>query len=423
MLKEDAKSSAWKQFLLHIHPPKLPKNSMKLTRTYGLGGISALLFVVLALTGLLLRFKYMPTIEQAYYSIVQLQDFELFGRLLRNVHYWAANLLIITAVLHLMRVLLTNSIYYERAKNWRYGLVLLLLLLLFSFTGYLLTWDQLSYWAVTIMLSLVEYIPWLGEHLAQWIKGGEHIGQQTLLSFYSLHTGALPSLFVCLMMIHFYLVRKAKGVSYTLAEGEQPSYVKSYPDLVRIELLAALGTLALLLLLSILFDAPLRDMANPEITPNPSKAPWYFIGLQELLLHFHPLLVLCLPLVALFLLFQLPRWACPEDRVGLWFDGKENQTTWLRCSLLAALWTCLLVFADELIRRSAQLDTAGWYGVLLFAVYLLPLLFLWLRKQKKQSANTPFLLMNFCFIMTSYCTFSLIAYFLRGEGMKLFFMQ
>ncbi|MFV0522069.1 MAG: cytochrome b N-terminal domain-containing protein [Mangrovibacterium sp.] len=420
MQRDTKEQPSWMKFILHIHPPKLAKKSMAINRTYGLGGIAALLFVVLAVTGVFLRFKYMPTVDEAYYSIVRLQDYFVFGRLLRNMHYWAANFMILVVVLHLLRVLFSNAIYYERAGNWRYGIVMLVFTFLFAFTGYLLTWDQLSYWAVTIMLSLVEYIPVVGATLAEWIKGGEHIGQQTLLTFYSLHTGVLPFLMLCLMMVHFYLVRKAKGVAYTLAEDEPDEKVRAYPDLVRVEALAALGVFVVLLVLSLFFNAPLKDMANPDITPNPSKAPWYFIGLQEMLLHFHPLIVLSIPILTLYALFRMPVWRCAKDKVGLWFNGDENKTAVFRYIGIAVIWTAFIALGDDVLRSRAHLDTSGWYGVLLFFVYLLPLAFVFWKRRNGEKASL--VLIFFTFISVSYIVLSIIAFFLRGEGMTLFFL-
>ncbi|MFV0365048.1 MAG: cytochrome b N-terminal domain-containing protein [Mangrovibacterium sp.] len=410
--------SSLMKFILHIHPPKLSKKSMAVNRTYGLGGISALLFIVLAVTGVFLRFKYVPTIDDAYYSIVRMQETEVFGRLLRNLHYWSSNLMILVVVLHLVRVVFSNALYYERAKNWRYGIIMLLFTFIFAFTGYLLTWDQLSYWAVTIMLSLVEYIPQIGVPLSQWIKGGEHIGQQTLITFYSLHTGLLPFLMICLMMVHFYLVRKAKGVAYTLDEGETDERVQAYPDLVRVEALAALIIFVVLMVLSICFNAPLKEMANPEITPNPSKAPWYFIGLQEMLLHFHPLLVLCTPIVVLWGMFKMPVWKCAKEKVGLWFNGKENKSSIYYYMIASVVWTLVLAVGDDILRAQAHLDTSSWYGVLLFIVYLLPLVGIFWKRRKEEKALL--VLIGFSFLSMSYVVFSTIAFFFRGEGMALF---
>ncbi len=420
MPKKTNEQSAWMKFVLHIHPPKLAKQSLNFTRTFGLGGISALLFVVLGLTGALLRFKYVPSIDGAYHSIIAIENSFVFGRLLRNLHYWSANLMILVVVLHLLRVFFSNSIFYERAKNWQYGILMLILTLAFAFTGYLLTWDQLSYWAVTIMFSLIEYIPWVGKDLSIWIMGGEEIGQQALLSFYTLHTGVLPLFFIILMMIHFYLVRAAKGITYTLKPKEEKELVPSTPNLIRIEATAALFVFVLLLVLSTLFDAPLKEMANPELTPNPSKAPWYFIGLQEALLHFHPLIVILIPIIALFGLIRMPKIACSKDKVGIWFGGEENKKDLLIWSVFGLVWSFLIAIVDDVLRITAQLNTESWYGVLIFVIYLSPLVLIYLKSRKKNISL--FIMSMFCFLSTGYIAFSIIAYALRGEGMKLIFL-
>ncbi len=408
------------KFILHIHPPRLSKNSIKPTHTFGLGGITALLFIILLVTGIMLRFKYVPSIEEAYNSILDIENTFVFGRLLRNLHYWSANLMILVCFLHLVRVLFSNSIYYNRASNWRYGIVLMLFILVFAFTGYLLSWDQLSYWAVTIMLSLVEYIPFVGGSIATWIKGGTEIGQQTLLTFYTLHTGLLPMLFAVLMMVHFYLVRKSGGVTYSLSENEVDEKVSSYPNLVRIEAVAALATFVVLLLLSIFFNAPLKDMANPEITPNPSKAPWYFIGLQEMLLHFHPLIVIVAPILVIWFLLKMPDYNCSEKKVGMWFNGSENIHAIIVVAILSLVWTVIIAFGDDILRASTQLNTQGIYGIILFVIYLIPIIYVLIKHKRKERASLS--LIVFTFVAISYITLSLVAYFLRGEGMTLIFM-
>ncbi|MCK4289047.1 MAG: cytochrome b N-terminal domain-containing protein, partial [Bacteroidales bacterium] len=210
---KENKHSIFTNFLLHLHPKTVNEQALKYTRTFGLGGINALLFIILAFTGLLLRFSYVPIPENAYDSITSLQNNTLFGSLLRNIHHWSAMLMVITAFLHLLRVFYSQSIFYERKKNWHYGLILFVLVLFFNFTGYLLPWDQLSYWAVTIMTNIVEYIPLIGSYLANIIRGGKIVNENTLLNFYNFHTALLPILFVFFMVLHFWLVRKAKGVT------------------------------------------------------------------------------------------------------------------------------------------------------------------------------------------------------------------
>ncbi|MFV0505662.1 MAG: cytochrome b N-terminal domain-containing protein [Bacteroidales bacterium] len=422
MSKEKTEYSAWKKFLLHIHPPKISQKALALDRTFGLGGISTLLFIILAFTGVMLRFKYMPTVDGAYQSIRQLENNYFLGQLLRNIHYWSANLMIMVVILHVIRVVLSQSIYYERAKNWKYGVILLFFTLAFSFTGYLLPWDQLSYWAVSIMVNIFKYIPIVGTDISIWIKGGEDVGQQTLLTFYTLHTGILPLAFLFLMMIHFYLVRKAKGVTYVLKDGEDDKKVDTYPHLVRLEIIAALAVIATLLLLSILFNAPLKDMANPDITPNPSKAPWYFIGLQEMLLHFHPILVLFTPIVTAFIMLRMPRWRCQKEKIGHWFGGKENKKTIISTAWQSVLWATLICLADDILRSSSSLnlETGGIYGIIIFIFFLIPI-FLIYRKYRNTTPSLRSILM-FTFISSSYITMGAIAYFLRAEGMTLIFL-
>ena len=138
------RNAIFTNFLIHLHPKTVNEQALKYTRTFGLGGINAMLFIILALTGLLLRFWYIPTPDHAYDSIVLLQNNSLFGSLLRNIHHWSAMFMVITAFLHLLRVFYSQSIYYERKRNWYYGLILFSIVLAFNFTGYLLPWDQLS---------------------------------------------------------------------------------------------------------------------------------------------------------------------------------------------------------------------------------------------------------------------------------------
>ena len=217
-------------FLLHLHPPMVDQRAIKFSRTFGLGGINALLFILLAITGVLLRFSYIPTPEQAYHSILDMQNQTILGSLIRNIHHWSAKLMVITSFLHLLRVFYSQSIYNERKRNWFYGLLLFAIVLAFNFTGYLLPWDQLSYWAVTIVTNMPSYIPFIGDALAYFIRAGETVDGNTLLNFYNLHTAIFPLFFVVLMSLHFYLVRKAKGV--TVKAEDEKQMAKVYPHLV-----------------------------------------------------------------------------------------------------------------------------------------------------------------------------------------------
>ena len=154
----------------------------------------------------------MPTVEQAYDSIVNLNSHTIFGGFIRNLHHLSANFLVIASFLHVLRVYYSQAIFKERAENWIYGLVMMFLVLASSFTGYLLPWDQLAYWTITIFTQIFEYIPLFGHSLANFIRRGETLNSNTLLNFYNLHDGVLPLLFVFFVSLHFWLVRKAGGV-------------------------------------------------------------------------------------------------------------------------------------------------------------------------------------------------------------------
>ncbi len=151
--------------LLHFRPTQLPEKTLRFTHTFGLGGMSLVLILLLFATGILMMFVYQPSPEVAYESITSLQDEALFGRLVRNTHHWSANLLVGIALLHLLRVYLTSGYHAPRQFNWVVGLVLLLFTLVANFTGYLLPWDQLSYWAITISTAMLAYVPVVGERL------------------------------------------------------------------------------------------------------------------------------------------------------------------------------------------------------------------------------------------------------------------
>ncbi len=298
----DRKRVVLNNLLLHFRPTSLPKRTLKYTHTFGLGGMSLVLVTVLFATGILLMFAYEPSPERAYESIVSLQHNVLSGKLIRNVHHWSANFLIAIVLLHLLRVYFTGAYHAPRQFNWLIGLSLLLCIVISNFTGYLMPWDQLSYWAITISTGMIGYVPAIGGWLQEFVRGGTEIGSSTLVMFYTLHTTVVPALLILLMAFHFWRVRKAHGVviprSVDEAPDEAPEYVLTLPNLLLRELVVACLLIAFIMVMSVLFDAPLGEAANPGMSPNPAKAPWYFVGLQELLLHFHPFFaVVAIPLV------------------------------------------------------------------------------------------------------------------------------
>ena len=310
-------------FLLHWFPAKAMKPSLGWTYSFWLGTASAALFLVLILSGLPLMFLYVPSVERAYATIKDIEYVVTFGSWLRSVHRLSAHLMVIAVALHLVRVFLSGAYKngtgrgQRREWNWVLGVGMLLATLFLSFTGYLLPWDQLAFWAVTVGTNIAASIPWVGPEIRELLIGGRAIEQPTLIRFYALHVFLLPALLFVLFLYHMWRIRKDGGLAgadreallaeraavepgptktYTLlgvARGTAPTIrattleaphrtVNAVPDLIRRAAIVTIGSIALLSVLSALIRSPLEAAANPLVTPNPAKAPWYFLWLQEI---------------------------------------------------------------------------------------------------------------------------------------------
>jgi quinol-cytochrome oxidoreductase complex cytochrome b subunit len=197
----------------HLHPVKVNLKSLKSTYSLGLGIVTLVSFLSLALTGTLLMFYYVPSVERAFPDIVKLQNSVPFGQLLRNMHRWGAHLMVLTSVLHMARVFYTGAYKPPREFNWVVGVVLLVLTLGASFTGYLLPWDQLAYWAITVGTSIASYAPGIGEITKKILLGGPEVGQESLTRFYGLHIMVIPALLALLISLHMWRVRKDGGLA------------------------------------------------------------------------------------------------------------------------------------------------------------------------------------------------------------------
>jgi quinol-cytochrome oxidoreductase complex cytochrome b subunit len=319
----EAGDSVVKNFLLHWFPAKVTRQSLSWNYSFWLGTISAVLFLILVLTGIPLMFLYVPSVERADLSLKDIEFAVSYGWFLRGLHRISAHLMVAVVFLHMVRVFLTGAYKngtaanQNRPLNWIIGIVLLLLTLLLSFTGYLLPWDQLAYWAITVGTNIASAAPLVGESMRFFLLGGTTIEQNTLIRFYVLHCFFLPLLVALLFSYHIWRVRKdgglacadrlsleqkkeevapAKSKTYsllgitsgssvhvetTIVDDDQHT-VMSSPNLTRRLLVVSLGTLVVASILTIIFRAPLEAAANPAVTPNPAKAPWYFLWLQEL---------------------------------------------------------------------------------------------------------------------------------------------
>ena len=198
---------------LHIHPVKVSRKSLRWSYSFGLGTISAILFGVLGVTGVLLMFYYIPSIERAYPTMKEIQFSAPLGQLIRNMHRWGAHAMVLAVVLHMARVFYTGAYKPPRQFNWVVGVFLLLITLGASFTGYLLPWDQLAFWAITVGTNIAVYAPGIGEITRQVLLGGSEVGQSSLIRFYTLHIAVLQLALLLLLSVHIWRVRKDGGLA------------------------------------------------------------------------------------------------------------------------------------------------------------------------------------------------------------------
>ena len=199
--------------ILHLHSAKVRRRSLEVSSHYYLGAIGVILFAILTLTGLLLMFYYHPSVPQAYDDMKELQFTVSNGMFLRNLHRWPAHAMVMVVFLHMLRVFYHKAYRPPREFNWVIGVVLLLLTLLLSYTGYLLPWDQLAFWAVSVGTNMVKAMPFLGPRIRYLLLGGTIVGPNALLRFYVLHCVVLPLVLTFLVAIHLWRVRKDGGLA------------------------------------------------------------------------------------------------------------------------------------------------------------------------------------------------------------------
>jgi len=356
-------STSFTNFFLHIHPVKVHKNTLRPIYTMGLGLISFFLFLILVVTGILLMFYYVPSTTQAYDRMLDLRGSVAFGIFLRNMHRWSAHGMVAVVFLHLCRVFLTGAYKRPREFNWVLGVLMLLVTLFLSFTGYLLPWDQLAFWAITVGTSIAGYAPLVGQQVKFLLLGDATVGQEALLRFYVLHVAVLPTLLTLLIAVHFWRIRKDGGLSrpadavapalsmqtepapnvalsvtavpvarkrlyglqgfvrgpFTKIGNIPDDSVFSWPNLLMAELFVFVLTVAAILCLSLMFNAPLEEPVNVMHPPNPAKAPWYFLGLQEMVSYSAFWGGVGVPTIFVLLLLAAPYLDRNPKGVGRWF--------------------------------------------------------------------------------------------------------
>ena len=424
--ESNSKPKKFTGILLHLHPLMINEKALSFKRTFGLGGMAALLIVIQFITGIMLRLYYEPFPQKAYDSIIFLQNHVLFGQLVRNIHHWSGVFLVLITFLHLLRVFFTGGYQSSRKVNWIIGLILFVLIIGSNFTGYLLPWDQLAYWAVTVGTSLLAYVPFIGNTLRELMIAGDEINSQTLLIFYNFHTAVFPILILLLMAYHFWRVRKTGGIMLP-NNDEQNEYVPTYPNLVYKEFVVALALIAVIFTFSVFFSAPLLTKANPDFSLNPTKAPWYFAGIQELLMHFHPFVAaFFIPAVIMISLVALPFLKFKEEPNGIWFYSEKAKEAAKFSAISALILTPLLVIINEYLPKlETLLPSINSFVTNGIVPLIILLLIIWVyhkfvskkfKLTKIEKAQTMFI-----FITTAFIILTLIGIFFRGVNMQLDF--
>lgn len=461
----------------HLHPVKVSRKSLRWSYSMGLGIMIVALFLILLFTGTLLMFYYIPSVERAYPTMKAIQTGIPLGQFTRDMHRWAAHLMVLAVILHAGRVFYTGAYKPPREFNWVIGVVLLVLTLGASFTGYLLPWDQLAYWAITVGTNIAGYAPGVGDIVRALLLGGREVGQNALIRFYTLHIMVFPILMIFVISYHLWRVRKDGGLAaqdadlgadngstegetappvgtaqktssgqpeifpkntsktYGLVElmrGQSPMVgrgpedtVFSFPVILLLELVIFLGTSVLLFALSLLRHAPLDEIANPAITTDPAKAPWYFVGLQELLEHMHPALAgIFIPAVLIIFLITIPYIDNDRFGAGRWFTSTRGRRIAGWTALYTAIVMPVYILLDnfivprEVLRGIAPEYVSQWLIPIAVSGVLVALPVLIVRRWRPTPREIMLTLFTVMFV--SAIIFTLSGLLFRGPGFKLY---
>jgi ubiquinol-cytochrome c reductase cytochrome b subunit len=272
------------------------------------GGVLLFLLGVQLVTGVVLTMYYVPAPEHAYDSVRFITDRLTFGRIVRGLHFFGASFVVIAAIVHMLRVVLFGSYRKPREVTWFTGVVLLLIILGFALTGYLLPWDQKAYWATTVTINIARSVPFLGESIAALMRGGPDLGALTLLRWYSAHVFLLPAALAAFVLAHLYLIRR-HGISGPIDAVRGPTR-PFYPDHALKDTIAMAVTFAALLTFAVSFRVPLDAMADPSDARYVPRPEWYFLSLFQLLKYFpgpfEPMATIVIPGLMLGALILLP---------------------------------------------------------------------------------------------------------------------
>ena len=380
-------------FFLQIHSVKVNRNSLTWKSPYGLGLIALYLFVIHFVSGLALMFYYVPSVERAYLSMIDLQSEVTFGAFITNLHRWSMHGMIIFLVLHMLRVFYTGGYKPPRQLSWIIGVLLLIVTGLMAFTGYLLPWDQQALWSVQVSSEVIRSGPIFGEHVQRILFGGPDIGQATLTRFYALHMTLLPLLTLLLTGAYLWSVRQHGGLAASanaklngeqtaagIAQGRQglprqdafprngdKTYalmglvrgssaaagsgprgtVMAWPTVFLLELAVFAGVVLVMAAISAFVHTSLGPQADPAIPRNPALMPWFLASIQELTLHMHPVFGgITIPTLFVTGLLAIPFIDWNRAGAGQWFGGRKGAKAAFGSAIAAGVIWIVLEWLD-----------------------------------------------------------------------------
>jgi len=334
-------------FFHHLHPPTIPMPQARFRYTLGAGGLAVFLTLIIIITGAFEMFFYIPTPPQAGPSIQMITFLVPYGGIIRGLHFWAAQGLVVVSAIHLLRVVLTGAHQYPRRFNFLLGLVLFVSIIFLNFTGYILRWDNGTHWALIVGTNLLGTIPWIGDQIYRFIVGGQTPGLTTLTRFYAWHIFGLTLVTIIFLGWHIFRVRRDGGISAPAPENrEDPRRINRF-ELVSREVLAMLAASFFLLLLASFIPAPIAaPILDASMPLNPDvRAPWFFLWVQQLLRFGNAFWMgVAIPLGILVLVGSLP-YLFPQtsqEQKGGWFPRK-GRITQILIGTITLVWIILTI--------------------------------------------------------------------------------
>lgn len=332
-------------FYHHLHPARIPQKQARFAYTFGAGGFAIFLSIILGITGILEMFYYVPTPDQAALSVQTITYLVPLGGFIRNLHFWAGQLLLIVTGLHFLRVIFTGAYTPPRRFNYLLGAGLFMVALFLDFSGYVLRWDVDIEWALITGTNLIKTIPILGDSLFNFIVGESQPGSITLIRFYAWHTYGLVFISIILVVWHIFRIRRDGGIAYPQSETRQKPKRISRNELVNREVLAMLYGGAILILLAALVPAPIgAPITETSLTLGKGQAPWFFLWIQELLRFGDPFIFgVVIPVSVLGVLTAIP-YLFPKlkaQEIGTWFpaSGRSAQAATILFVVIILIFT------------------------------------------------------------------------------------